>query len=72
MAERKYYRKIYQKNKRRAKLFFLLKFLSFAFLFSALFLSAIFIFYAKDLPRPEKFTERHFIQSTKIYDRFSH
>ena len=29
----------------------------------------LFIFYAKDLPRPEKFTERQFPQSTKIYDR---
>lgn len=29
----------------------------------------LFIYYAKDLPRPEKFTERAFIESTKIYDR---
>lgn len=69
MAERKYYRKIYQRGKKGAKLFFILRFLSFAFLFLIFLLLVIFIFYAKDLPRPEKFTERHFIQSTKIYDR---
>lgn len=28
-----------------------------------------FVYYAKDLPRPEKFTERPFVESTKIYDR---
>lgn len=39
-------------------------FLSFAFL--ALFL---FFYYTYDLPRPEKFAETPFIQSTKIYDR---
>ncbi|MBU0546882.1 MAG: PBP1A family penicillin-binding protein [Patescibacteria group bacterium] len=44
--------------------------LSFYFLlFSFLFLSVVFIYYAKDLPRPEKFTEKQLIQSTKIYDR---
>ena len=69
MPERKYYRKVYQKNKRRARIFFVLKFFSFTFLFLIFLLSLIFIFYAKDLPRPEKFTERHFVQSTKIYDR---
>lgn len=31
--------------------------------------SFLFIYYARELPRPEKFTERQFIQSTKIYDR---
>lgn len=31
--------------------------------------SGLFIYYAKDLPRPEKFTEREFVESTKIYDR---
>ena len=48
---------------------FLFKFFVYCFLLfiiSALFL---FIFYAKDLPRPEKFTEKQFVQSTKIYDR---
>lgn len=29
----------------------------------------LFFYYGKDLPRPEKFTEREFFQTTKIYDR---
>ena len=28
-----------------------------------------FIYFSRDLPRPEKFTEKNLIQSTKIYDR---
>lgn len=36
---------------------------------AAIFAVFLFIFYAKDLPRPEKFTEKQFFQSTKIYDR---
>jgi 1A family penicillin-binding protein len=39
------------------------------FLFSFFCLLVVFIYYAKDLPRPEKFTEKQLIQSTKIYDR---
>ncbi|MDP3991162.1 MAG: PBP1A family penicillin-binding protein [Candidatus Nealsonbacteria bacterium] len=31
--------------------------------------SLLFIYYAKDLPRPEFFTERPFVLPTKIYDR---
>ena len=31
--------------------------------------SLLFIYYAKDLPRPEVFTERPFVLPTKIYDR---
>src|SRR4030042_4134296 len=69
MPERKYYRKTYQKNVKRGKIFLILKFLVFSFLFLILFVFSLFIFYAKDLPRPEKFTEKQFIQSTKIYDR---
>ena len=67
MPERKYHRKTYQKEER--KFSFLFKFLFFGFLFlifSSLFL---FIYYAKDLPRPERFSERQLFQSTKIYDR---
>jgi 1A family penicillin-binding protein len=32
-------------------------------------IAAVFVYYSKDLPRPEKFTEREFTESTKIYDR---
>jgi penicillin-binding protein 1A len=44
----------------------ILFFLFFTFSFSFFFL---FLYYAKDLPRPEIFTEREFPQSSKIYDR---
>jgi len=46
-----------------------LKFLGFCFLFSAFCFLFLFIYYAKDLPRPEVFTERSFVLPTKIYDR---
>jgi 1A family penicillin-binding protein len=45
------------------------KYLAFLFLFGFLTLLILFIYYTHDLPRPEKFTETKFIQSTKIYDR---
>ena len=61
--------KTYHKNKKRKIVFFLLKSLFFFFLFLSLGVLFLFIYYARDLPRPEKFGERHFIQSTKIYDR---
>ncbi len=69
MAERHFYRKTYQQNKQKRGAFFVLKFFGFCFLFFILGLLFLFIFYAKDLPRPEKFTEKQVIQSTKIYDR---
>lgn len=72
MPKRKYYRKIYQKGQKKKFLwpfFTLLKWLFFVFLFSIFLVFALFIYYAKDLPRPEKFTERELFQSTKIYDR---
>lgn len=74
MPRRKYYRKIYPRkslsSKKRGGYFFLFLKL-FTFLFLAFFISAafLFIYYAKDFPRPEKFTERQLAQSTKIYDR---
>jgi len=38
-------------------------------LFLILIVFLLFFYYGKDLPRPEKFTERKLSQSTKIYDR---
>lgn len=71
MAERKYYRKTYQKTKKGG--FYLprsiLKGLLWGFLFFIFCLLFVFVYYAKDLPRPEKFAERQLVQSTKIYDR---
>jgi 1A family penicillin-binding protein len=45
------------------------KYLAFLFLAGCFLLLLLFIYYTYDLPRPEKFTEARFIQSTKIYDR---
>ncbi len=42
--------------------------LAFILLF-AIFCVGVFIYYAKDLPRPEKFTEKVSNESTQIYDR---
>lgn len=66
MPERKFFRKTYQRNK---KLHWALKFLWPALLLMIFVPLVIFVFYAKDLPRPERFTEKQFVQSTKIFDR---
>ena len=47
----------------------ILKILLGCFLFLVLGFSLLFVYYAKDLPRPEVFTERPFVLPTKIYDR---
>ena len=59
----------FQKKKKRKTIFFILKCLFFCSLFLALCLLFLFIYYARDLRRPEKFTERRLFKSTKIYDR---
>ncbi len=45
------------------------KYLGLLFLGGVLLVLTLFIYYTWDLPKPEKFTETPFIQSTKIYDR---
>lgn len=45
------------------------KYLTFLILAGFLLLLMFFIYYTYDLPRPEKFTEARFVQSTKVYDR---
>jgi len=69
MPERKFYRQVYQKKKGGKRLVSFLKYSGLVFLLFVFGLFFLFVYYAKDLPRPEKFTERPFIQSTKIYDR---
>lgn len=68
MPRRKYFRKILWPEKpSKFGLFLRITFLLFfVFLLSCGF---VFILVAKDLPRPEKFTEHQVFQSTKIYDR---
>lgn len=69
MAGRKFYRKIYQTDKKRGVIFFVLRISGLALASVTLLVLALFVYYAKDLPRPEKFTERALSESTKIYDR---
>ena len=56
-------------KRRNSKFLIFLKFFVFCFLFFSVLLFFLFVYYAKDLPRPEVFTERELAQSTKIYDR---
>ncbi len=46
----------------------IIKYLFFIFLIGCLAIIIMFFYYTWNLPRPEKFTETPFIQSTKIYD----
>jgi len=68
MAKRKFHRDIYNKEKKKTIKKIAL-FLTAGLLLMILAAGGFFIYYAKDLPRPEKFTERKFVESTKIYDR---
>lgn len=57
-------------NKKSLKILLLTaKYLVFLFLIGCLLIILLFFYYTYDLPRPEKFAENPFIQSTKIYDR---
>jgi membrane peptidoglycan carboxypeptidase len=69
MPKRKIYRKVYRKSGKKAGLLLTLKISGIGCLLAILMVFLVFIFYAKDLPRPEIFAERHFTESTKIYDR---
>ena len=68
---KKYFHKIAtaENKKRRLIIFLIGKYILFAFLAFCIFILFLFFYYTYDLPRPEKFTESPFIQSTKIYDR---
>src|SRR3989344_9515647 len=70
MAKRKLHRSIYQKIPKWGKFVSFLGLMGIFFLFAILSFLSVFIYFAKDLPRPERFfTERPFVESTKIYDR---
>ncbi|KPJ54777.1 hypothetical protein AMJ47_03460 [Parcubacteria bacterium DG_72] len=69
MAERKFYKKVYQTSKKKKIFFWVLGICFVSFIAMVLLGAGLFVWYAKDLPRPEKFTEREFVESTKIYDR---
>ncbi|MDO8639481.1 MAG: PBP1A family penicillin-binding protein [bacterium] len=69
MPERKFNRKTYQQNKTFKKVVFWLRLAVLGVLLLVFSFIVLLIVFAKDLPRPEKFTEKQSVQSTKIYDR---
>jgi penicillin-binding protein 1A len=58
-----------QKQLKKKNLFFILKLLGVFFLFLIFVFLVLFIYYTKDLPRPEIFAEKSVIMPTRIYDR---
>ena len=67
MPRRTYKRKTYRKK--RGFFDLIVKLFLFSILIAAFGSLALFIYYIKDFPRPEIFTERQLAQSTKIYDK---
>ncbi len=56
-------------QKKRGIIFKILKFFGILFFAVLILALSLFVWVAKDLPRPEKFTERELAQTTTIYDR---
>lgn len=69
MPERKFRRKVFRENKKAKRAFSFFKLLLFSGVLLIFGFLVVFLIYARDLPRPEKFTEKQVTQSTKIYDR---
>jgi len=69
VAKRIFHRKTLQKNNTKIKTLSALKIFGLLVSIFLIVAISIFIYFAKDLPRPERFTEQHLSQSTKIYDR---
>jgi len=70
MTEKNYHSKTYKARGQRKKFLKILGLLVLFFItIGTLFVLGIFIYYAKDLPRPEVFSERQQILPTRIYDR---
>jgi len=69
MAKRKFSRQVFEKGRKTRWVINALKIFGLFVFFAITGVFSLFIFYAKDLPRPEKFTDRPFVESTKIYDR---
>ena len=67
MPKRKYSQKTYRKKKKWPLIS--LKILGIIFLILFFLGIGVFIYFIKDLPRPEKFSEGSIAQSTKIYNR---
>ncbi|MDD2732041.1 MAG: PBP1A family penicillin-binding protein [Candidatus Pacebacteria bacterium] len=69
MPKRVFSRKVYKKDKRKEIISLVLKLSVLALIAAPVVMVFLFLYYSKDLPRPEKFTEKTFVESTKIYDR---
>ena len=70
MSKPRYYKKVYRNEKTPKKwALALLQAVLFGLLILPIVGFATFVYYAKDLPRPEKITEVTLAQPTKIYDR---
>lgn len=70
MSKSHHYKKIYQKEgKKKRWTLNLLQAALFGMLILPVLAFAAFVYYAKDLPRPEKLSEVTLVQPTKIYDR---
>ena len=55
-----------EKNKKMRIILIIGKYLAFLFLAVFAFVLLLFLYYTYNLPRPEKFAENPFVQSTKI------
>jgi len=60
---------VFSKRRKKHLLFSICEFIILLFFFFLSLFLLVFLYFTKDFPKPEKFTERPFIQSTKIYDR---
>lgn len=69
MARRKYLKKVFGAKRFPLKLGFILKAGAFVFLIGLIVFLLSLLYFGKDLPRPERFTEKRISQPTKIYDR---
>jgi len=69
MSKTRHFKKIYQKTRTKTWGGRFLKTVFFMSVLLGVGVAGLFIYYAKDLPRPEKFTELRIPESTKIYDR---
>jgi len=65
----RHYKKIYARTGAKESVSKILRIALFAFAGFVVAVIALFAYYAKDLPRPERFTEAILNQPTKIYDR---
>src|SRR3989338_10289192 len=62
-------RKTYEKDAKKAVFLTSLRLAGLCFLFFSFLAAASFLYFAKDLSRPERFSEHEVAESTKVFDR---